>query len=112
MDYLFIKYKKIKPKYSFQKFFIQPLIDPNLLPKGIIMMGYDGRNIQEYFVIANKNMQNIWTDFDPFHNKNCGIVFLNYDFLYELYGNHINRIAKKNLKNLLISSIKKRAVIK
>lgn len=52
MDHLFIKYRKIKSEYKFQKFSVLPLIDPNLLPNGVVMMGYEGRNLPDYYVVS------------------------------------------------------------
>jgi hypothetical protein len=100
IDHLFLKYKKIGPQYPFQKFAVLPFIDPSLLSKGIVMMGYEGRGLPEYYIVDLINGVKEWKRFDPFETN--GIVFLSYQFLYYLYGDHLNKIAKKDLKKLAV----------
>jgi len=98
IDHIFLTYKKIKPQYPFQKFAVLPIIDPHLFLDGIVMMGYEGRDFPEYYVVTLKNGIKEWQRFDPFERS--GVVFLSYQFLYYLYGKQLNKIAQKNLKDL------------
>ena len=98
MDHLFIKYQKIKPEYEFQQFSVLPLIDPNLLQNGVVMIGYEGLNLPDYYVVNQSNSNKKWHRFDSFEHS--GIIFLDYDFLFDLYGDFINQIAKMDFNDL------------
>ena len=64
------------------------------------MMGYEDRELPKYYIVNSTNGEKQWKRFNQFENN--GIVFLSYEFLYYLYGDHINQIARINLNNLPI----------
>ena len=62
MDFIFMQYRKIIPKYTFQKYNVQPAIDPKILNCGIVMMGYEARK-DERHIFNNKYTNNLLIGF-------------------------------------------------
>lgn len=51
MDDLFLKYTKVKSKYSFLKYEVLPMLNANILDEGTVMEGYNGKNIQNIMLL-------------------------------------------------------------
>jgi hypothetical protein len=92
IDKIHLKYRKVKPTYSFQKYLVQPAIDPNLLNEGSIMTGHEGRKSRDgskikvsFIVVSSKNGNRVWKTFDPFDNAHSNATMLDDDIFVRIY---------------------------
>lgn len=88
-DKIFLQRKKISPRYHFQKFLVEPPIDPRLLTIGTVMNGFEGRGGNEYFIVDDKQK---WTPYD-FFNSPANLYIPNNAFEF-IYGDNFNKFYK------------------
>ncbi|VBB18599.1 hypothetical protein YASMINEVIRUS_1062 [Yasminevirus sp. GU-2018] len=95
MDNHFISHKKRKPTYSFQKYYIEPGLDPKLLQIGTIMMGHEGRQILQPFIVTlNPTTQKkMWREYNVFDSIYGS--YIEDSHMIKLYGNEYYRKIKR-----------------
>ena len=63
------------------------------------MEGYNGKNkIEYYLIVLNKN-KHIWKRYDPFGD--VSLTLLPIDILYDIYGNMVTKLNKKDIRQLI-----------
>lgn len=98
-DYIFLKHQKTKPEYTFMKYEVLPVLNPNLLQLGTVMKGYEGRGYDKFYIVIMQNGNKKWKRYDTY--KDYSIGYLSEVFLYDIYGIGLNEI--KNGRKIKIT---------
>jgi hypothetical protein len=102
IDYIFLRHKKVKSTYPFQKYFYEPILDPRILDEGTIMKGYAGDGSGVYFIVEIKNSKHNWKEYDP--TKDVFRTYLDIEMLYDMYVSYddgaITKINKKDIREM------------
>jgi hypothetical protein len=99
VDKIYLKYRKTKSRYSFQKYFVQPAIDPRILDEGTIMLGHEGRKAtsgkkirHSFIVVKGNNNSHRWKVYDPFDD--ISLPLLDEKAFIDIYGKHYHQVMK------------------
>lgn len=107
MDKIHLAHRKSKPTYSFQKYFIQPALDPNLLDFGTIMMGHEGRKYNRSkkgskdksqkrmriaFIVSKSNNKKKWEPFETF--EDIGSYLMDDQFMIDIYDKEYYKVMR------------------
>lgn len=98
VDHIFLEHKEIKPKYDFYKYEYVPILNPLILNPGTIMKGYGDSKSASFFIVHEKNNQRTWKHYDSYEDVSIG--YLPIDILYDIYGDVITTINKKDIRKL------------
>lgn len=79
-DNVYLKYRKVKPRYDFLKYEVLPPLDPHLLSNGIVMRGYVGNKTHEYYLVRDGKWIRYDSTIDP------AVVYVDNSLLEDLYG--------------------------
>ena len=94
VSYFFATHKT-KPKYDFIEYQYVPILDPLINP-GTIMKSYGAGKRPSFFIVEETDGKRIWKDYDSF--EDVGINYLTIDILYDIYGDIITVINKKDIR--------------
>lgn len=94
IDKIYIRHKKNKSKYPFDKYSIEPGLSPEILQVGTIMSGHTGsHSLDHYIVTLNNSKKKVWSRFDRVEGNNGFLIEDKY--IIDLYGDMYYKVVRR-----------------